>query len=150
MRQVRRSLDNRMELLGSIMTALPRVHNAQSWRQRAEVKEKSKRNSSHERHMQALAVANQLRTEKGETMSNTYQVRSWLDAVHSISDRAENGIGFFLDKLEQSGQSGWSPETLHMIHLKNNARTLRQLADRMDRELEQMTAGYVPFLQAAE
>lgn len=98
----------------------------------------------------ALELSQLPEPEQEPDMATTAQVRSWLDTTHAIIDRAETGANLFLDKLEQSGQSGWSPETLHMIHLKNNARTLRQLADRMDKELEQMTAGYVPFLVAAE
>lgn len=133
------------------MTVLPRKPQPERWRSERDKADKQHGSSKHPQRQFELHRAAQINRElKDESMSNTYQVRSWLDAVHSISDRAENGINFFLDKLEQSGQSGWSPETLHMIHLKNNARTLRQLADRMDKELEQMTAGYVPFLVAAE
>jgi hypothetical protein len=36
---------------------------AAQWRQRAEAKERNRQNASHERHMQVLAVAKQIRKE---------------------------------------------------------------------------------------
>ena len=36
---------------------------ADEWRKRAEAKERNRQNASHERHMQVLAVAKQIRKE---------------------------------------------------------------------------------------
>jgi hypothetical protein len=54
------------------------------------------------------------------------------DAIHSIVDRAEEGLKLFLDKIEATHDSGWSTETLPMIHMENDARKLRELADKID------------------
>ena len=60
------------------------------------------------------------------------------DAVHSIVDRTEDGLKLFLDKIDRTHDSNWSPETLPMIHLANDARKLRDLADRIDAEREKL------------
>jgi hypothetical protein len=62
------------------------------------------------------------------------QIRRLTDAVHSIVDTVEDGLELFLGKIERTHETGWSPETLPMIHLANDARTLRALADRIDAE----------------
>lgn len=70
------------------------------------------------------------------------------DAIHSIVDRAEEGLRLFLDKVDNAHDSGWSPETLPMIHLQNDERTLRNLADRI-RDTREKLIGRV-ILVAAE
>lgn len=45
------------------MIALPRVKDAEHWRQRAEMKERARQSAAYERHMQVLAKANELRSE---------------------------------------------------------------------------------------
>jgi len=59
-------------------------------------------------------------------------------AVHSIVDNAESGLTLFLDKIDTAHDRGWSPETLPIIHMANDAATLRMLADRIDVERERL------------
>lgn len=66
------------------------------------------------------------------------QIHRLTDAVHSIVDRAEDGLRLFLDKIERAHEAGWSPDTLPLIHMANDARTLRMLADRIDTEREKL------------
>ena len=55
------------------MQPLPRVRNPELWRNRAEAKERAKRNSSYERRMFVLAVARQMRAEmREEKMRRTH------------------------------------------------------------------------------
>ena len=71
-------------------------------------------------------------------MSEVHLIHHYTDAVHSVTDRAEGGLNLFLDKLADLHDSGWSPNTLPMMHLANDARTLRALADRIDAEREKL------------
>lgn len=69
------------------------------------------------------------------------------DAIHSIVDRAEEGLKLFLDKIDATHDSGWSPETLPVIHLQNDERTLLKLADRI-RETRMKLIGRVALVAA--
>ena len=45
------------------MSALPRVRNPESWRRRAEAKERTRQSASFERRMQVIATVNLIRSE---------------------------------------------------------------------------------------
>ena len=62
----------------------------------------------------------------------------YCTAIHTLTDKAQDGLGYFLDLLKKD-RGGWSPETLAMIHLENDAKQLRALADRIDAERERLT-----------
>lgn len=49
------------------MSALPRIKNPDSWRRRAEAKERRKESASYERRMFVIATANLIRSEIRQT-----------------------------------------------------------------------------------
>ena len=61
-------------------------------------------------------------------------------AIHTVANRTEYSIAYFLDKIEAANEIGWSPETLPMIYLANDIRMLRSLADRIENVRNSLTA----------
>lgn len=58
-------------------------------------------------------------------------VHSKCNVVHEFVERATANINYQLDRLAECRSRGWSPETLQMIHLDNDARALEELAARV-------------------
>lgn len=67
------------------------------------------------------------------------EVRRWCDAMHQVTEHMEQASGLFLGKIEQTNDSGWSPETLWMRRLHNDAEALRRIADRIEGARNQLT-----------
>ena len=59
-------------------------------------------------------------------------VRRLAGNIHELVDRTEYGARYFLENIDALGQSGFSPKTLLAIHLTNDAKALRALADQID------------------
>lgn len=75
-------------------------------------------------------------------------IRRWCECVHSLTGRAERDYDLFLEKIEQAHDTGWSPDTLEMIQLVNDAKALRKLADRIENSQARLTSGYERFVAA--
>ena len=52
--------------------------------------------------------------------------------VHALTDRAVSDLTYYLDKLCWAESRGWSPDTLQMIQMGNDAKELRAIADRIE------------------
>lgn len=78
-------------------------------------------------------------------------IRHTTELLHDMTGRYEDGFRHYLDKLARQNESGFSPETLAMIWMANDASTLRRLAADLDREREKLIANeLVISLVAAE
>ena len=70
-------------------------------------------------------------------MSN---IHTYGPVLHALTDRAVSDLGHYVEKIERAQDRFWSPDCLRMIQMRNDAKALRALADRIDAEHARMTA----------
>ncbi len=68
-----------------------------------------------------------------------FRVHTLCADLHSRTNLYEMDVRYWLEKLAETGQSGFSTETLPMLQLAADARTLRYWADLIDKRYQQLT-----------
>jgi hypothetical protein len=60
------------------------------------------------------------------------EVHGLTEVLRSQVNSAERDIDYFLGQLESLNEHGFAPESLSMVRLENDAKTLHQLASRIE------------------
>ena len=71
-------------------------------------------------------------------------MHSKCQIVHALIERATADIRYYLDKIEQTNDTGWSPNSLRMIQMNNDAAELQCLAARVAELRSNMIRHFVP------
>lgn len=66
-------------------------------------------------------------------------IRDVVTVIHTLVDRSEADLNYYLDKAASTNSVNWSSETLPMIWLAGDAKRLRAMADRLDAQHTKMT-----------
>lgn len=122
---------------------MARAVNPDYWRGRVEAKKAKHQNCEYESRMLIAATTARIRRElkagkKERNMTPTENTRFYLGVMHDHVARISGAIQNALHKI--GDDNDWHPGSIEAIFLRNDVRSLRQMADDMEAKLAALTA----------